>query len=161
MKTCKRDEAMQGKFSAIIQPFFIIFCKTEFQATQLKCVRMPHWYQSLIQSVVVELECEGDHEKLRHACPDKSSEARPQKSIKSRPTHLHIRTLENTLNLDIPVNFCPWSNDFWKARVIANLCIYWMKYPNFEIVEQIQMPKEKLESNSFAHLYYCKNFKDA
>ena len=53
---------------------------------------MPHSYQS----VVVELECEGDHEKLRHACPDKSSEARPQKSIKSRPTHSHIQNLENT-----------------------------------------------------------------
>ena len=90
MKTCKSDEAIKGEFSASIQPFSIIFCNTEFQATQLKSVRMPHSYQS----VVVELECEGDHEKLRHACPDKSSEARPQKSIKSRPTHSHIRTME-------------------------------------------------------------------
>ena len=78
---------------------------------------MPHSYQS----VVVELECEGDHEKLRHACPDKSSEARPQKSIKSRPTHSHVQNLKNIFDFDISANFCPWGNDFWKARVIANL----------------------------------------
>ena len=120
MKTCKSDEAIKGEFSASIQPFSIIFCNTEFQATQFKCVRTPHSYRS----VVVELECEGDHEKIRHACPDKSSTARPQKSIKSRPTHSHIRTMENTFNFDISVNFCPCGNDFWKARVIANLCIY-------------------------------------
>ena len=108
---------------------------------------MPHSYQS----VVVELECEGDHEKLRHACPDKSSGARPQKSIKFRPTHLHIQTRENTFNFIMSVNFWPCSNDCWKARSIANLCIYWMTYPNFEIVEKIQMPKEKFTIQFFGH----------
>ena len=43
--------------------------------------------------------------------------------------------------------------------VIANLCTYWMKYPNFEIVEQIQMPKEKFTIHFFANFFIAKKSK--